>query len=192
MNLSEAEIKCILKSKLSPSRFIHTLSVQELAVKLAKVHKIDESKASLAALLHDCAKWMSPEELMFVVEHYDIELDEIERKQIPILHSIIGASWAKENFHLHDEEILRAIRLHTTGHERMSLLDQIIYVADYAEPTREYPSAKRIYELVFEDIDRATLETANQKILYLIKKDALIHPRTVKMRNAMLSRKCKI
>ena len=186
MKLSESQIKRVLKSKLTHSRFIHTLSVQELAIKLAKVYKIDKSKASLAGLLHDCTKWMSSEELTLAAEHYEIELDEIERQQIPILHSIIGAYWAEENFQVNDEEILRAIRLHTTGHECMSLLDQIIYVADYAEPTREYPGAKQIYELAFEDIDRATLETANRKILYLIKKEALIHPRTIKMRNAMI------
>jgi len=189
MNLSEIEIKRVIESKLSSSRFIHTLSVQELAIKLAKLYKVDKSKASLAGLLHDCAKWMSPEELMLAVEHYGIKLDEIERQNISILHPIVGAYWAKENFQVHDEEILRAIRLHTVGDEHMSLLDKIIYVADYAEPTRGYTGAKQIYQLAFEDIDRATVETANQKILYLIKKGALIHPKTIKMRNAILMRK---
>lgn len=186
MNLSEIEIKRILKSKLNVNRFTHTLSVQDLAVRLAKVYKIDESKARLTGLLHYCAKWMSPEKLMQAVEHYGIELDEIERRQSQILHAIVGAYWAKDYFHMHDEEILRAIKLHTTGDVQMSLLDKVIYVADYAEPTREYSGAKQIYELAFEDIDRATLETANQKILYLIKKGALIHPKTIRMRNAMV------
>lgn len=189
--MNETQIKQILKSKLSPRRFIHTLSVQELAIKLATNYKLDKSKASLAGLLHDCAKWMLPEELLRAVERYGIKLDEVERQQIPILHSIVGSYWAKEKFQVHDEEILRAIRLHTTGNERMALLDQVIYVADYAEPTREYIGANSIYKLAFENIDMATLKTANQKILHLIKKDVWIHSGTIKMRNAMLTKLTK-
>lgn len=188
--MNEVEIKRILKKNLSDKRFIHILCVQELTVELAKLYKIDCNKANLAALLHDCAKWMSPEELMQAAKDYNIELDEIEQHQIQILHAIVGAYWAKENFQIYDEEILRAIRLHTTGDSDMSLLDKIIYVADYAEPTREYSEAKKIYKLAFEDIDRATLETANQKILHLMKKKALIHPRTVRVRNEMVM-KCQ-
>jgi len=187
--LDENRIKYILKAKLDNSRFIHTLSVQKLAVKLAQKYKIDVNKARLASLLHDCAKWMSPQQLLLAVENYQIELDEIDLQIIPVLHSIVGAYWAKETFHINDEEILRAIMLHTTGDEYMSLLDQVIYVADYAEPTREYNGAKQIYKLAFENLDKATLEVANKKILYLIETQKFIHPKTIKMRNFILKEK---
>lgn len=184
--ITECEIKKKLKEMLGDERYKHSLSVQQIARELAKIHGADEEKASLAGLVHDCAKWMSPFQFFRAAKRYGIQLSPTERKQTGILHAIIGGELAADLFGINDPEILSAIKSHTTGRSKMSLMDKILYVADYAEPLREYEGAARVRKLAYKDIDLAMLEAIEQKIQHLLEKKTWIHPNTIAVRNEIL------
>jgi len=186
--ITEHEIKRKLKEMLDDKRYKHSLSVQCMARELARIHGADEEKTSLAGLVHDCAKGMSPFQSCRTAKRYGIQLDEIERKHTGILHAIIGAELAADLFGINDLEVLNAIKSHTTGCSRMSLMDKVLYVADYAEPFRRYAGAAKVRKLAYTNIDVAMLESIEQKIQHLLEKKILIHPRTIIARNEILRR----
>ncbi len=180
------EIEKYLKSKLTPERYTHVLSVRELALDLAKRYKADLRKVNLAVLLHDCAKWMRTSEQYEAAANHEIQLDEIERRNPSLLHALIGAEFAVSHFDVDNPEILNAIRVHTTGSGRMTLIDKILYVADFAEPKRNHAEAHSVRELAYHDLDKAVFETSRYKIEYLLAKGVLIHPDTIDAYNSAL------
>lgn len=180
------EIEEYLKEKLKPRRYAHVLSVRDTAIDLARKYTADPHKVNFAALLHDCAKWMSPEELYESAAHYGLRLDEIERANPSVLHARIGAELAIERFSVSHPEILSAIRVHTTGSGTMTLIDKILYVADFAEPKRTYREAVLVRKLVYQDLNRAVLEVSRYKIERLLIKGAAIHPNTIDAYNSAL------
>lgn len=133
------EMEKHLKKQLKPKRFKHTLGVIDCAVDMAERNGADVKKAELAALLHDCAKNYSRDELLSVAGRCRIPLDDITLKEPQLLHGPVGAVVAREEYGVTDSEILDAIAYHTTGREDMTLLDKIIYLADFIEPSRDYP-----------------------------------------------------
>jgi nicotinate-nucleotide adenylyltransferase len=180
------EILCYLSEKLVPERYNHVLSVQETAVALARCHNADVWKTNLAALLHDVAKWMSNDQLYTAVAHYEIELDPIEKIMPALLHAIVGVKYAIELFNVTDLEILEAIRNHTTGNTSMGITAKLIYVADFAEPTREYKEAAQVKELAETELDKAVHNVARYKIDFLLEKGWIIHPNTIHTYNSTL------
>ena len=184
--LSEAEMRSKLIRMLPKRRFIHSLGVEKTAIKLARFYGADWKKAQIAGLIHDCARDLGSGELLKMVERFGIVVDEIELLEPKLLHAPVGAVLATQEFGIEDEEILNAIRLHTTGSQDMSLLDKILYVADYAEPGRSFAGAKVLRKVALEDIDEAVRLAMDQTLLYLVKRGSLIHPRTIEARNAIL------
>ena len=184
------EIEQYLKEKLKPKRFAHVLSVRDTAVDLARRHAADPQKLNFAALLHDCAKWMSPEELFEAAMRYGIQLDGIERANPSVLHARIGAELAIEDFDISHPDILSAVRVHTTGNGAMTLIDKILYVADFAEPKRTYREADLVLKLAYQDLNRAVLEVSRYKIERLLIKGAAIHPNTINAYNRALRETC--
>ena len=180
------EIEKYLKSKLTPERYTHVLSVRELALDLAKRYGADLRKVNLAVLLHDCAKWMRTSEQYEAAANHEIQLDEIERRNPSLLHALIGAEFAVSHFDVDNPEILNAIRVHTTGSGKMTLIDKILYVADFAEPKRHHAEAHSVRELAYQDLDEAVFETSRYKIEYLLVKGVLIHPHTIDAYNSAL------
>lgn len=180
------EIQQYLSDKLSEKRFQHVLSVQEMTIDLARVHGANVWHANLAALLHDSAKWMSPKELYSEVKRYDIRLDPIEKINPSLLHPFIGVKLAIEKFAVTELEILEAIRNHTTGSPSMGLLSQVLYVADFAEPTRTHKEAEVVRELAYTALNRAVHYVARSKIAHLLEKGVLIHPNTLHTYNSTL------
>ena len=180
------EIENYLKSKLTPERYAHVLSVRELAIDLAKKYSADLRKVNLAALLHDCAKWMRTSELYEVAANHGIQLDEIERDNSSLVHAPIGAMLAVSRFDVDNPEILNAIQIHTTGASGMSLIDKILYVADFAEPKRKHAEAHSVRELAYQDLNRAAFEVSHYKIKHLLAKGVLIHPYTIDAYNSTL------
>ena len=152
------EIEKYIKSKLTPERYTHVLSVRELALDLAKKYGADLRKVNLAALLHDCARWMSTSEQYEVAANRQIQLDEIERHNPSLVHSLIGVEFAVSHFDVDNPEILNAIRIHTTGSGKMTLIDKILYVADFAEPKRNHAQAHTVRELAYQDLNKAVFE----------------------------------
>ena len=131
------EIRKSLKKELDKSRYEHTMGVMYTAAALAMAHGVDQKKAMLAGLLHDCAKCIPNEEKMELCKKYHIELTQAEIDNPALIHAKLGAFLARKKYHVTDEELLHAILVHTTGEPGMNLLDKIIYIADYIEPGRD-------------------------------------------------------
>ena len=180
------EIQKYLSDKLSEKRYRHVLSVQELSVDLAHVHGANVWHANLAALLHDSAKWMSTQELHTEIKRYGIRLDPVEEQNPSLLHPFIGVKIAIERFSVTELEVLEAIRNHTTGSPSMGIIAQILYVADFAEPTRTHPEVDVVRKLAHTDLDRAVHQVARREIVYLLQKGVLIHPNTLHTYNSTL------
>ncbi len=169
-----------LHNVLTPKRFRHTQGVAEEAVRLAQRYNGDIDKAYLAGLLHDCAKCYTDEEKLRMCEEYNVPLDKILKKQPDLAHSFLGAALAKAEYGIKDEDIINAICYHTTGRADMSLLEKIIYIADYIEPNREsFPGLEKIRELAYTDIDKAVEYALHNTIDYNKEKNRIIHPLSI-------------
>lgn len=176
-----------LKNSLSEKRYTHSLGVMNKAVELAKKYGVNENDAKIAGLLHDIAKEMTVEESLNYIEKNNIQIDEIERKNSPILHGKIGADIVKKKYNL-PQNIQNAIIYHTTTNVKMDMLAKIIYVADKIEDGRTSKEYDIEYEryLADKDIDLAILHIINENIKSLISKNKLIHPNSIEMRNKIL------
>lgn len=175
-----------LKSMISNERYNHSIGVQQTAVKLAVMYGADTIKASTAGLIHDCAKGFSDDELIEAADKYGIETNDVTRSQPGLLHGPVGSHVAREVFSIEDDEILHAIWYHTTGCKNMSLLDKIIYIADYIEPGRDFSGVDELRKSAFHSMDEAVLTALNNTIKYVIDKKQLIDMLTVEARNYML------
>lgn len=168
-----------MKKTLEPKRFEHTLGVAYTAANLAFIHGFDEKKALIAGLLHDSAKCLTHKKRLTVCKKNRIEITKVEEENPVLLHAKVGAFYAKENYGIKDEEILNAILYHTTGREDMTLLEKIIYVADFIEPHRKkLPGLYEIRKMAFEDLDMAVYMILENSLQYLEKGNSKIDPKT--------------
>lgn len=174
-------IKKDLKSSLDKDRYQHTLGVSYTAMCLAMKYEVDLEKAEVAGLLHDCAKCISDEKKLKKCLEHNINISEIEKEQPYLLHAKLGAFIAMEKYGIHDRDIINAILKHTTGSCDMTMLEKIIYVADYIEPNRK--KAKNlpvIRKMAFEDIDLALYTILKDTVEYLKVKNTKIDNTTLK------------
>ena len=178
-----------IKKTLSESRYRHVLGVEEVCYDLALIHESDTFKAGLAGLLHDCAKSIKGNEALRLCEKFNIKLDDVTRFQPSLLHGPLGSKIAEIEYGISDREILSAIYYHTTGCENMSLLDKIVYLADYIEPGRRFPGIEEVRKMAVENIDDAIIITLNRTINYVIQRGGLLHPNTVNARNYIMIEK---
>lgn len=172
------EMSKVLKKK----RFYHVLGVQTTSFSLAIHYNCNIENAILAGLLHDCAKDLSDEELISECEKNHIEISLIERSSPYLLHGKLGAYYVKHNYGIKNEDILNSILYHTTGKPNMSLLEKIIFVADYIEPNRspeQIPELDQIRKLVFTDIDKAILRIIKNTLRYLKENEVTIDTLTI-------------
>lgn len=174
-----------LKEQLKPKRFRHTMGVVDTAVLLAQKWGCNLEKARLAALLHDCAKYIDTKEKLALCAKYGVSVSDIEINNPELLHAKAGALLAYEINRIEDNDVLSAIFYHTTGKPEMNLLEQIIYVADYIEPGRKHSDKLPKYrELAMEDLNKVTACILKDSIEYLDKKHTednnLIDPMTLK------------
>jgi predicted HD superfamily hydrolase involved in NAD metabolism len=144
-----------MEKTLPYKRFIHTMGVAAVAAGLAMRHGEDVHRTEVAGILHDCAKKLSAEEMIRLCEKGDIPVTSVERKNPALLHAGAGCVLANQRYGIADEEILGAIRWHTTGKPDMSLFEKILYLADYIEPTRDFEGIDELRELAFTDLDGA-------------------------------------
>ena len=165
-----------LKKELDKDRYEHTKGVMYTCACLAMATGYsDIDKAMLAGVLHDCAKCISDDEKIRICRDADVEISDVEIENPFLLHSKAGAIVAKDNYGVDDEEILNAIRVHTTGMPDMSLLDKIVYVADYIEPRRnKMPRLQFIRKIAFEDIDKCVAYISGDTLKYLRSKKGSI------------------
>ena len=172
-------IYTILKNTISDHRMHHTAGVIETAIRLAHDNHIDTTKARLAALLHDCAKYLPTDEL--------INRSKDSFQIIPVLHAEVGAQLAEEVYGINDPDILHAIRLHTTGDVGMTELDKIIYLADMIEPSRNYPGVEELRSV--SDLNKAVYLALKRTLKYTEESGSAIHPATLRAINDLGGRK---
>lgn len=164
---------------LPEKRYYHTLGVADTAACLAMRYGADREAAALAGLLHDCAKYLTGEELLSGCDSAGLPVTEAERQAPYLLHGKLGAWYAREFYGVNDEEVLSAICYHTTGRPGMTLLEQIVFVADYMEPGRkEVPGMSEVRKVVFCDLDEAARQILRRTLQYLRSTGAVIDPMT--------------
>lgn len=175
-----AQAEQLVKRKLREHRCLHTFGVREEAVRLAKRFKADEKKATLAALLHDITKQQPLEEQLALCQKYHIFPDTMQKQNTALLHSITAEAVAFYELGIDDNEILSAIRYHTTGCVDMNLLMKIIYLADCIEPNREpYPGLDKIRVMAQKNLDQAVLMSMERGLVHLKETGKPIHPDTL-------------
>lgn len=162
------KIKEKLSKKLSVKRFDHTIGVSYTAAAMAMRYGLNVDRAAMSGLLHDCAKYMTDDELIEKCTKYGIECSETELRNGYLLHAKLGAYLSKEKYGIEDEEICSAIRYHTTGKPAMSVLEAIVFTADYIEPGRKVLSNfKLIRSMAFVDLDEAVYLILKNTLSYL-------------------------
>ena len=176
------DLRCVALSMLDPRRIPHVLGTEETAAALALRWGADEESARRAALLHDCTKKFDKELQLALCRQYGIEPDAAERREGKLLHAITGAAVAYADFGV-SGEVRDAIRWHTTGKADMTLLEKIIYLADYIEPTRNFGALKELRPLAYEDLDRAILRGLTIAVEDLSRKGMVLHPNSVRARD---------
>lgn len=181
MNHKISRINRKLKKELDKERYEHTQGVMYTAAALAMCHGADIDRALLAGLLHDCAKCIPGAKKVKLCEKYHLEVTAVERENPSLLHAKLGAYLAEKKYHVKDQGILNAIKSHTTGRPGMSLLEKIIYIADYMEPGREeLPDMAEVRQLAFRDIDKCLYRILADSLEYLKSRDIAIDEMTEK------------
>jgi nicotinate-nucleotide adenylyltransferase len=155
-HLTVDELRPIALSYLKPKRVAHVLGTERTAAELARQYGVDETEARIAALLHDCTKKLELEEQLKLCEQYDIDMDEMERQTLKLQHSRTGAAIARHIFGVSDA-VYDAIRYHTTGRPDMTLLEKIIYIADYIEPNRRFDGVEAVRDTTARSLDEGIL-----------------------------------
>lgn len=149
------EADTLTRSRLSENRYAHVLGVAETAEELALTHGLPPQKTRLAALLHDAARESSPEELLESARGYGLKPDDFTKERPMLLHGPVAAEEARCELGVKDQEVLEAVRVHTTGAPEIGPLALAVYVADKIEPGRDYPSVGKLRELAREDLREA-------------------------------------
>lgn len=183
------EMDALLKQSLNQHRYIHSVNTMKEAISLAEHYGENKDIAAIAGLLHDCAKNLKDDETIKYCKDNGVKLNEIEQRQIFLMHGEVGAIIAKEKYGVEDEIILNAIRYHTTGSSNMNMMDKIIFLADYIEPGRTHSEVNNARSLAYQDINKALICAFDNVIKYVIIQNGLIHPNTIEARNALLLNK---
>lgn len=183
-HLSLEQLRPVALSYLKHKRISHVLGTEQEAVRLAERYGADVEKARIAALLHDCTKKLGMEEQLNLCEAHGVELDELERKVLKLLHARSGAAIARDVFGM-DQEICSAIRWHTTGRANMTLLEKILYLADYIEPNRDFPGVEDLRRACYESLDKGLLMGLEMSIEELIERGTPVHHTTIEARDSL-------
>ena len=189
-NKTFEEINKWLKENLNDERYIHSLGTMECAVELAKIFGLDENKAKVAGLLHDCAKCFSNDKLLSIIKEKIKNVEKSELMNYKTLHAPVSAYIATEIFGLKDTEILSAIRWHTLGHVEMSDFEKIIFLADKIEPnTRPREYREEILHILKEEngLNKALLKCFRETIKSLVRRNLAICHITIDVYNDLLN-----
>ena len=167
---------------LDEKRVPHVMGCEQEAVRLAERWDADPDLAAEAGILHDITKKLKGPEQLILCEEYGIITDVDEKTNSKLLHSKTGAAFARDKFGICDE-VYSAIYWHTTGRENMTLLEKIIYMADYIEPTRNFEGVDELRRLAYEDIDLAVIRGLQMSLEDLMLRNSMPHENSVKALN---------
>ncbi len=174
----------MLFAALTMKRFSHTLAVADTARHLALLHGLDAVRAETAGLLHDCAKCLPLKEMQRIARENQLTGDEVILESGALLHSVVGAFIARTEYGMQDEEVIRAIRSHTTGCPGMSRLDMAVWLADTIEPTRApYPLLDKVRMLATLSLEKAMIASLESTLQYVKKKGDAVSPSTAQTLN---------
>ena len=186
--LSDEDLRCCSYSMIRAKRIAHVRGTEEEAERLARRWGADPVMARRAGILHDCTKYLEMDEQLKLCEKYDILLDDLERQAVKLLHSKTGSAIAGHVFG-EPPEVCEAIFWHTTGKADMTLLEKILYIADYMEPNRDFPGVERLRELAYQDLDAAVLLGCEMSIQEMAERELPVHPNTLRARDWLLRTK---
>ncbi len=175
-----------IKKRLNPDRLYHSLNVADEAKKLAKHYGADEQKAFTAGLLHDILKNTPDSELLQYFERNGIMLTETERASRKTWHAMAGADFLRRELHVTDEDILSDVRWHTTGRAGMTLLDKVLFVADFISADRDYPGVERMREKAYVSLEDAMLEGLQFTINELVENAWPVHEDSIRAYNELV------
>lgn len=181
--LTRDELVASLKKALRPKRFHHVLRVEQTAIKLAQDNGVDIEKASIAGLCHDYAKQRPDKDFIAEIHQKGLDLDLLNYGNA-IWHGIVGAELIKDELGIWDEDILNAVRHHTTGAAVMSKLEQVVYMADYIEPARDFDGVQAAREITARDLGAGVAYQTKQTLKYLIDNNKPVYPKTIETYNA--------
>ncbi|MEH7120273.1 bis(5'-nucleosyl)-tetraphosphatase (symmetrical) YqeK [Neobacillus vireti] len=177
----------LVKIQLTEHRYQHTLGVMETAISLAEKYGADVKKAELAAIFHDYAKFRPKDEMKEIIMSQGFPEDLLVYN-IELWHAPVGAYLVEKEAGVSDQDVLDAIRYHTSGRPNMTLLEKVIYLADYIEPGRHFPGVEEVRELAKESLDKALVKSVQNTILFLMKKNQTIYPETFYTYNDLIQK----
>ena len=181
------EYKSILKQFLTDKRYYHSLCVADEAYRLAEIYGVDADKAYLAGLLHDITKNFDKKSHFYIFEEYDVKLNGIEKNAEKLWHAISGSLYVKNVLKIDDEEIVDAIRYHTTAKANISLFSKIIYIADFTSADRDFEDIDVIRDLVDQSLDKGYKYALAYTVIDLAKRELPVHLDTVSAYNEAMS-----
>lgn len=183
LNYNREQLLSLVRQQMSEQRFEHVLRVEQTALQLAKQYHADEVKVSASALLHDYGKERDDKVYLEMIDQ-NPEYENLRAFGNNIWHGILGSQLVKKELSLDNDEILHAIAVHTTGDINMTLLDKIIFVADYIEPKRSFYGLDSVRDLVANgDLNQAISLILQQTLMFLVKNKKIIYPYTIEVYN---------
>jgi predicted HD superfamily hydrolase involved in NAD metabolism len=187
MNISTIEkISKWVKTQVSQKRFQHICGVVKTAAVLAHKFSGDKNAISTAAWLHDCTKEWPKAKMLDVIDQSKFKLDPLEKKIPALWHAHASAAIAIKKWGITQSDILGAILSHTMGNSNMSLTAKIIFIADFIEPSRDFPGVENIRKISKVDLESAVKSKIMMTISYLLKEKGLIHPRLILTWNSLI------
>ena len=180
------EFIALIKGKLNEDRFIHSMGVADTAVLLAEKFGGDREKAYIAGLLHDVMKNESEEEQLKMMKKDGIILSQAEKNNPKLWHAMSGAAFIRHELGITDPDIVNAVRYHTIGRAGMSLIEKIIYTADFISPERNYPDVEVMRSLSFESLDKGDLYSLQFSLKRLSECKFVIHTDSVDFYNELV------
>ncbi len=180
------DYKAILKKNLNEKRYFHSLCVAEEAKRLSEKYGADPDKMYLAGLLHDITKNMTDDNQLQLCEKFGIMLNRTEKASPLIWHAITGAEFVRNELGIEDEDIVSAIRYHTTGKADMTLSQKIIFTADLTSKDRCYPDIEEIRLLAYKDLDECILAVLKFTVTDIVSRGNPLHPDTLEAYNYLL------
>lgn len=183
---SQEKMMEYLKIHLKENRFQHTMGVVKAAKELCKIYGCDEEKAEISALLHDVAKYMDDDSILEILKKENIKLECNIKDNLSLMHGLCGSYIARDIMGVEDNEVLNAIKYHTTGKENMNLLEKIIYLSDFIEENRRYDGVEELRTLCKINLNEALLKAFDNTIIYVVKQKQFIHIDTINARNYLI------
>lgn len=182
------QLKVELQRRMSRARYEHVLRVTEVAKELASQYDVSVRAAEEAALFHDIAKFMGKEELQAIIKEEKLD-ERLLSFHHELWHGPVGAVIASKQFSVEDEDVLNAVRYHTSGRAGMSKLEKIIYVADMIEPGRDFPGVEQLRQMAYEDLHKAMAACIHQSVQFLLAKKVSVFPDSIDCYNEHMREK---